>query len=156
MGVGDVRNRPAPETKKVDVDEISDLIEMSSTPLEPEDKATRKMDADQFRSLLRTEHGADAVAVVEQSIPAYTESKPLKKPALIVADHRLDTRHAGAIVPITKPPVKVSTPRVPTPVEPWVALAMLPAHRARRGLVLRMFVLVTVAIAVAIAVVLVR
>ena len=60
-----------------------------------------------------------AFADFGESEPA--EPKPSKKQALIVADHRLDTRHASRIAPITKPPelapVVAPAPRAPAVIE---------------------------------------
>ena len=128
-------------------------------PLVEDDKKTRKMEAEQFRELLRAGKQADTTAplpisiakkIIEESrtpeppeprnatttaellaqvddafadfgpdapdatpppqdlavsteAPVEISSKPVKQPALIVPDHRLDTRFAAAIAPITKP-----------------------------------------------------
>jgi len=89
------------------------------------DKATRKMDADEFRALVEREGGrvrgsrAETVpasdelmdALVAQTRPdpdddlaIPVEEAPPKPRAVIVPEHRQEMRHAGGIAPITKPP----------------------------------------------------
>ena len=66
-------NRPARETKKVTVDEINGLIELS----QPDDRATREMDPAQFRALLRSERvAAEPVPVPAKPIPVAAPRVP--------------------------------------------------------------------------------
>lgn len=133
------RIRPAP-TVKVDAEAISDLIELAG-----DDKRTRKMDADQFRSLVaetratepapRTIHTtAELMASVDEAFvdlgPDVEAPPPAEKPkAVIVEDHRLDTRFAAAMPPIAKPAVTCETMPVPVPARPARTPILPPLRR---------------------------
>lgn len=133
------RIRPAP-TLKVDAEEISGLIELAG-----EDKSTRKMDAAQFRSLVAETRPAEPaprtirttaelMAAVDDAFaepPAEAEPRVEKPKALIVEDHRLDTRFAAAMPPITKPPglpENTSAPKMPPMARP-TRIPILPPMR---------------------------
>ena len=148
--------------------------------LDPDDKKTRKMEAEQFKQLLKDERAkpaeapkrnqqstAELMATVDDAFAEFadppandvavptevnvgTESKPVmvKKQALIVEDHRLETRFAGAIPPITKPPAmrEATAPKTPPMIEP------IPS--SSRMLILVSVLVVAVLVAIALVLVL--
>ena len=93
------RIRPAAPTVQVDPEEISGLIELAEVmesqkpadvvSLEADDKKTRKMDADQFRALMKADNHADTTAplptsiaqsIIEESRPAIGRAKTVDDP----------------------------------------------------------------------------
>ena len=114
---------------------------IQSAPGDLDDKRTRKMEADEFRALLQGEKARGPRAptipaaneVMQELVaktadtafdeddlaipvaPAAPRAQPAKPPALIVPDHRLDTRHASGLAPITKPPPIDEVPRTEAP-----------------------------------------
>ena len=80
-----------------------------ATPAPQDDLAIQtEARVDKYDDLAPTQPRVDdADLAIPSQMLVDTESKPVKKPAMIVPDHRLDTRFAAAMSPITKPPYAI-------------------------------------------------